>query len=67
MHNTDWGYQYRLLIGKGGSRRTRSDVLLMYVAEEVSLHSEGGVVAFENHLKNVALVGITGNLVHSVT
>jgi len=42
-------------------------MFLMYVAKEISLHSERGVVASENHFKNVALVGITGNLVHSVT
>jgi len=53
--------------GKVGSGRTRSDMFLMYVAKEISLHSERGVVASENHFKNVALVGITSNLVHSVT
>lgn len=47
--------------------RARANVFLMYVAKEVSLRSERRVVTLENHLKNIALVGVSSKFTHPVT
>lgn len=39
----------------------------MYVAKEVPLRSERRVVTLENHLKNIALVGVSSKFTHPVT
>jgi len=44
-----------------------TDMLLVHMTNKLALHSKRRVVALENHLKNITLVGVTSDVTHPVT